>query len=368
MRSPAAPRAVCALALALSAALPARADDIDYKKLYAKVAPGVVLVYGEAGQTGSVGSGSIIREDGLVVTNAHVILDHETKKPYEKLFIFLKPDVVTGHNEQDLKKGFAAQWIIYSADMDLALLRIVDAPKGLTVVPLADDKDIGVGEATAAIGHPESGAKWSLTTGRIGGTWTDFDGVKGKDVYQMETSVNRGNSGGPLLDGNGYLIGINTSIARRSADGLAITGVNFAIQSRVVRQWIASAHEEIAAAPDLSAPAPSAVAQAPVAAPPPAAEVARAQPPPPAEERAPAPGAAPRDPSLESLPRPQEPSGAEKQTTISSALPAAPPRGRRGFTSAEKPGRVLSPKELTAARAKKAFDDLDAEGAKHGAH
>ena len=113
-------------------------------------------------------------------------------------------------------------------------------------------------------GHPESGAKWSLTTGRIGGTWSDFDGVKGKDVYQMETSVNRGNSGGPLLDGNGYLIGINTSIARKAPDGLAITGVNFAIQSSVVRHWIDSSHQQIAQAPDLQPSTPPPQAPPPV--------------------------------------------------------------------------------------------------------
>ncbi len=348
--------ALC-LALCSAIAFPraARADDIDYKKLYARVAPGVVLVYGEAGKLGSVGSGSIIRDDGLVVTNAHVILDHETQKPYEKLFIFLKPDKITGHNEEDLKRGFVAQWVVYSAEMDLALLRMVAPPRGLTIVPLADDANIAVGEATAAIGHPESGAKWSLTTGRIGGTWSDFDGVKGKDVYQMETSVNRGNSGGPLLDGNGYLIGINTSIARRAPDGLAITGVNFAIQSSVVRRWIASSHEQIAAAPDLSNAQPTSVPPAPDA-------IARAQPPPPAEETVPAPGTPPREPSLQSLPQPATPGD---QVTISATIPVAPARGKRGYTSREPPGRVLSGSELTKALARKAFDDLDTEGAKH---
>src|SRR5437764_1171737 len=107
--------------------------------------------------------------------------------------------------------------------------------------------DVGVGEATAAIGHPEHGAKWSLTTGRIGGEWANFEGVTGKDVYQMETSVNRGNSGGPLLDGNGYMVGINTAIARRSEDGLAITGINFAIKSSVVRRWLGETLSQIEA-------------------------------------------------------------------------------------------------------------------------
>ena len=199
-----------AIALLL-AATAAQADEIDYKKLYLSVSPAVVLVYGEAGEVGSIGTGSVIHKNGLVVTNAHVILDHATGKPYGKLFIFLKPDRVTGQNEVDLKRPFAAQWLSYNASLDLALLFMRDAPANLPVVSIAEG-DVGVGESTAAIGHPEHGAKWSLTTGRIGGEWTDFEGVKGKDVYQMETSVNRGNSGGPLLDGNGNMVGDRKSV------------------------------------------------------------------------------------------------------------------------------------------------------------
>src|SRR5438270_6506315 len=232
------------VALGVLCAAAAHAEEIDYKRLYSSVSPAVVLIYGEEGQTGSVGTGSIIHRSGLVVTNAHVILNHATQKPYEKLFIFLKPEKVTGSNEHDLKKGFRAQWLTYNAPLDLALLVMDGAPEGLPTVQIAG-ADVGVGEATAAIGHPEHGAKWSLTTGRIGGEWSDFEGVTGKDVYQMETSVNRGNSGGPLLDGNGYMVGINTAIARRSEDGLAITGINFAIKSAVVRRWLGDALSQI---------------------------------------------------------------------------------------------------------------------------
>ena len=71
----------CQLFAALSlCCTAARAEEIDYKKLYAKVGPGVVLIYGERGETGSVGAGSIIREDGLVVSNAHVISPQEAVK------------------------------------------------------------------------------------------------------------------------------------------------------------------------------------------------------------------------------------------------------------------------------------------------
>jgi serine protease Do len=336
------------LLLVSLAASPAAADEIDYKKLYAQAAPGVVLIYGEEGKSGSMGTGSIIRADGLVVTNAHVILNHDTKKPLESLFIFLKPDKVTGKNEDDLKKGFTAQWLAFSAEMDLAILRMVDPPAGLPVVEISDDSNVGVGEATAAIGHPENGAKWSLTTGRIGGEWTDFDGVKGKDVYQMETSVNRGNSGGPLLDGNGHMVGINTSIARRSAeDGLAITGVNFAIKSHVVREWIAEANQKIAEAPEVKAqglPSAQAVAQAPPAAPP--------------QETVPPKGTPARAPETVSLAVP--PRGA-KRTKVSRAVPPPAPEQPRGYTSKTRPGKILSGFDLTRQHAQDAFDELDRE-------
>jgi serine protease Do len=179
----------------------------------------------------------------------------------------------------------------------------------------------------------------------------DFEGVKGKDVYQMETSVNRGNSGGPLLDGNGYLVGINTSISRRSADGLAITGINFAIKSAVVRRWISESREQIASAPEL---APDAL--------PAAAAVASAQPQPPPTEDAPAQAAPPRPP----LPTQSPAMGPEdRRITVSLSAPPPPPLARRGFTSKEKPGRVLSPQELVKEHASAAFDDLERESQKH---
>jgi len=334
-------RTVATLILLAAAA---RAEEIDYKRLYANASPAVVLVYGEEGETGSVGTGSIIHKSGLVVTNAHVILNHATQKPFAKLFIFLKPDRVTGSNDQDLKRGFKARWLSFNPSLDLALLVMDGAPEVLPVMPLAE-ADVGVGEATAAIGHPEHGARWSLTTGRIGGEWTDFEKVPGKDVYQMETSVNRGNSGGPLLDGNGYMVGINTAIARRSEDGLAITGINFALKSSVVRKWLGDTLPQVDSKKARRSEPP-----------PPAPMVAAAEPAPLAPEREEAPPAE-ESQQIASAAR----KGAVAASTASVAVPAAPPAGRRGFTSSEEPGRVLSPQEVVRLHAAKAFDDLERE-------
>lgn len=76
-----------------------------------------------------------------------------------------------------------------------------------------------------------------MTYGRISGEMRDYQGIPGKDMYQTDTSINRGNSGGPLLDGRGYMVAINSNIARVGKDGLPITGINFAIKSSVAKRW-----------------------------------------------------------------------------------------------------------------------------------
>ena len=91
-----------------------------------------------------------------------------------------------------------------------------------------------------AIGHPETGGLWTLTTGVISAQLSDFQGVQGKDILQTEASLNRGNSGGPLLDQWGHMVGMATSISRRAADNLMITDINFALKSSVIRRWLAN--------------------------------------------------------------------------------------------------------------------------------
>jgi serine protease Do len=62
--------------------------------------------------------------------------------------------------------------------------------------------------------------------------------VKGKHVFQTETGLNRGNSGGPLLDSEGRMIAVNTAIARVATDGLPITSISFSLKSSVAAQWL----------------------------------------------------------------------------------------------------------------------------------
>jgi serine protease Do len=89
-----------------------------------------------------------------------------------------------------------------------------------------------------AIGHPEQGGLWTLTTGTISSEFDNFNGVAGKHVFQTETGLNRGNSGGPLLDQQGRMIGVNTAIARVAADGMPIASISFSLKSAVAKEWL----------------------------------------------------------------------------------------------------------------------------------
>jgi serine protease Do len=211
------------------------------KEIYQTVGPGVVLILAsDDGRLGSGGTGSIIRSDGLVITNAHVVMNKEANRPYRRVSIFLKPDRVTGNMNHDLTRRFEAKLEAYDTNLDMALLRMEKPPAGLTVVSLGDPERVAIGDPVVAIGHPETGGLWTLTTGTISAEIEDFNGVKGKDIFQTEASLNRGNSGGPLLDAQGAMVGVNTMISRKAADGLTITAINFALKSSVAEKWLTS--------------------------------------------------------------------------------------------------------------------------------
>ena len=216
----------------------ASARPLTPREIYKQSAEGVVLVFGTDGSAqGSAGTGSIVSADGQIVTNAHVVAK-KSGRPYSKLYVFLKPERLTGSTQKDLHKRYRVTLIDIDPRLDVALLRMVDPPKDLTVLEFVDPKDVSIGEPVVAIGHPETGGLWTLTTGTISSVVADFQGKKGKNVFQTDASVNRGNSGGPLLNAYGQIVGINTSISRRASDGLAITDINFSLKSSVAVEWM----------------------------------------------------------------------------------------------------------------------------------
>ena len=217
------------------------------RQIYQKNSDSVVLIITtNPDGTKSKGTGSVI-DESKVLTNAHVVLEEGGKMP-QNILIFLKKDNINDESKHKYKKGRSAKVIRFDNDLDLALLE-VNGIKSIPPVGLADSDEVMVGDPVLAIGHPESGGLWSLTSGRIGSVIKNQSGIKGKHVFQTETALNRGNSGGPLLNGNADMVGVNTNIARVSDDGLAITGINFAVQSNVVKDWLQRGGFRISKAP-----------------------------------------------------------------------------------------------------------------------
>jgi serine protease Do len=210
------------------------------KHIYKKAGPGVVFILASEGsQMGSVGTGSIIRNDGLVISNAHVFTKPNSSRLKSDIAVYLKPHRVSGNHQKDLTRRYKGKILAYDVPLDLALLKIIGFDTTLTTVDFADSDEVVIGDKVYAIGHPEQGGLWSLTTGVISAYRADFGGVNGKNLFQTDASINRGNSGGPLLDEEGDMVGINSMIARKAADGLTITDVNYSIMSNVAINWLA---------------------------------------------------------------------------------------------------------------------------------
>lgn len=218
---------------------------LSAKEIYQRASPSVVLILAaEKEGAGELGTGSVI-EGGRVLTNAHVVVDDRTGRPYSAVRVYLKPEKVTGSAKQDLKNPVSAKVARYDRALDLAVL---EPETKLAAAPLAlgDDSGVEPGDPVVAIGHPEQGGLWTLTQGVVSTVVADLGGVAGKDAFQTDASINRGNSGGPLIDRTGAIVGVNTSMARKAADGLTITSVNFSVRSSVAKRWLSGGETVVA--------------------------------------------------------------------------------------------------------------------------
>ena len=224
-------QAVAAPLLAAACALlPAVADAHDGKLTFApvlkKVTPAVVNIEvvgarrsfswprGRTFQSRGSGAGVVIDADeGHVVTNHHVIAD---------------ADEITVVLED--RRTFEAELIGSDAATDIALLRI-DADD-LQALPLGDSEALAVGDFVVAVGNPfELGH--TVTSGIVSALGRGGFSRQGyEDFIQTDAAINRGNSGGPLVDLDGRLVGINSSIITPSG---ANAGVGFAVPSNIVQ-------------------------------------------------------------------------------------------------------------------------------------
>ncbi|HVW93479.1 MAG TPA: Do family serine endopeptidase [Devosia sp.] len=164
----------------------------------------------------SLGSGFIVRADGLVVTNNHVISGADDIEVY-------------------LTDGtrLPARVIGSDSKTDLAVLK-VDARRSLPFVEFDDSDKAQVGDWVMAIGNP-FGLGGTVTLGIVSARNRDIQSGPYDSFIQTDASINQGNSGGPLFDMNGKVVGINTAII---AEGGASLGIGFAIPSNQAQQVV----------------------------------------------------------------------------------------------------------------------------------
>jgi len=172
------------------------------------------------------GSGSILDQRGHILTNYHVVEGASE----------IRVTLASG-------ESFEAALVGRDPPNDIAVLKIDAPPEMLAPMALGDSSRLRVGQIVYAIGNP-FGLERTMTTGIIsslGRTLPTKAGPTMKSIIQIDAALNRGNSGGPLLDSRGRLIGMNTAIASSTGEN---TGVGFAIPvdtiKRVAAQLIVS--------------------------------------------------------------------------------------------------------------------------------
>jgi serine protease Do len=195
------------MALTLVAAAPAafaegplEAFEEAQEKLFEQVAPSVVHITGKQG----TGTGFFVNSDGLILTNEHVVRGAENVQ------------VIT----LDGKKHRGSVVATGGKKADLALVKVSVKRRALK---LADLRDVRVGSWVGAVGHGWGGV-WAYTTGIVSNVYPSGDA---RPVFQTQIPLNPGNSGGPVFDRQGRVVGIVTWGIERA------NNINFAITSEV---------------------------------------------------------------------------------------------------------------------------------------
>ena len=192
------------------------ANDGDGKgltvnEIYERDSDGVVFIQAKQGTGAATGAGFVIDDEGSILTNAHVVEGAE------------EIDVKIGDDGQS--RG--AELVGMDPSSDVALLD-VEEDNDLTALEMGDSTQVEVGDPVVAIGNP-FGLDRTVTSGIVSAKARQIQAPNGfsiSDVLQTDAAVNPGNSGGPLLDGSGRVIGINSQIA---TNGGGNEGVAFAV-------------------------------------------------------------------------------------------------------------------------------------------
>jgi S1-C subfamily serine protease len=215
---------------------PAATGVFDPANVYAERSAGVVTLYSVFGSgnntSASQGSGFVVSDDGLILTNSHVITTAGTGgsavRPADDVFVEFQ--------DRDRVEAKVVGWDVFD---DVGVLRVDPKAHSLTPLPLGDSSRVLVGEPVAAIGSP-FGNENSLAVGVVSATQRSIESLTSQynlvDAIQVDAPINHGNSGGPLFDARGRVIGINAQI--RSDSGNA-EGVGFAVPINAARRSMA---------------------------------------------------------------------------------------------------------------------------------
>jgi serine protease Do len=213
----------------------------EIQALVRKVSPAVVKVlvtgYGPVTEEGrgnvvaigrqhAIGSGVIVDPAGFIITNAHVVAGAQ------RVQVVLPPPRGDEGLGSAVSHGRPLKAVIKGVDQtsDIAVLK-VEAPASLPTLPIGDYRQVRQGQMVLAFGSPE-GLDDSVSMGVVSSVARQPDPDQPMIYIQTDAAVNPGNSGGPLVDVQGHLIGINTFILSESGGS---QGLNFAIPSVVVR-------------------------------------------------------------------------------------------------------------------------------------
>jgi S1-C subfamily serine protease len=214
------------LEVPLSAGEASKANLFDEKQVmavYERSAPAVVAIFSRTGQRQGLGSGVLIDPSGIVLTNYHVVRNAT------------QIDVVLSDRTRYVGRALGGD-----PQNDLAVVRLLDAPGGLPVVPLGDLLDLKPGALAVAIGNP-SGLERSVTVGVVSGLNRTLRDTPARapirDVIQTDAAINQGNSGGPLLNSKGEVIGINTAIEVVSGQR-GFGGIGYAVPITTAKRYL----------------------------------------------------------------------------------------------------------------------------------
>jgi S1-C subfamily serine protease len=208
------------------------ATRFDPGAIYDRESPGVVTVISTGLQEGGgpnaagLGSGFVVSGDGEIATNAHVVTSGEGPDIHEASQVYVK--FADGNQVSADVRGF-------DPFADVALLKVDPAGLTLRPLPLGTTRGAHVGAPVVAIGSP-FGEERSLSVGVVSALDRSIQSLTGFDTtgaIQTDAAINHGNSGGPLLDARGRVLGINAQIQSDTGDG---TGVGFAVPIDTVKR------------------------------------------------------------------------------------------------------------------------------------